>query len=358
MTSRTVTLTLLGLAAAAAVRPGAIAAPPKNPPAPQVLKSATEVVTVDTQVLQKKTGRPVDSLTRDDFEVYEDGTRQQVTYFSQDTLPLSVVLLFDLTDSVRPVLKPLANGALDSLQHLKPDDEVAVMVYAASAQLLQDFTTDRTLAVAAIRRASEMKSKEAAFFNEGVFQASAEAAKTKIPNSRRVIIWLTDNVPNFPSEEIRQRYGKSVAAGSLHTEKDAMRELFDTDTSVTALLERSALSDFSTATINDNPLFAPIRSMYPPGDVYNYADETGGQVMKASRAEVSGRLANLIGAIRTRYTLAYVPNVSRPDGRFCTIKLKLTPGVEKREGRLVIRAKRGYYRHQNESQSASLPPAL
>jgi VWFA-related protein len=358
VTSRILALLLLGLAAAATLRPYAVAALRKEPAAAQILKSATEVVTVDAQVLEKKTGRPVDSLTRDDFEVYEDGTRQQVTYFSQDTLPLSVVLLFDLTDSVRPVLKPLANGALDALQHLKPEDEVAVMVYAASAQLLQNFTTDRTLAVGAIKRASEMKSKEAAFFNEGVFQASAEAAKTKIPNSRRVIIWLTDNVPNFPSEEIRQRYGKSVAAGSLHTEKDAMRELFDTDTSVTALLERSALSDFSTATINENPLYAPARSMYPPGDVYKYADETGGQVMKASRAEVSGKLANLIGAIRTRYTLAYAPNVNRPDGHFCTIKLKLTSGLEKREGKLVIRAKRGYYRHPSASRSASLPPAL
>ena len=357
MTSRTLALILLGLAAAAAVWPGAVAAPRKGPP-PQVLKSAVEVVTVDAQVLRKKTGSPLGSLTRDDFEVYEDGTRQQVTYFSQDTLPLSVVLLFDLTDSVRPVLKPLANGALEALQHLKPEDEVAVMVYAASAQLLQDFTTDRTLAVAAIERASDMKSREAAFFNEGVFQASAEAAKTKIPNSRRVIIWLTDNVPNIPSEQMRRQYGKSVPAGSLHTQVDAMRELFDSDTSVTALLERSALSDFSTATINDNPLFAPFRSMYPPGDVYKYAGETGGQVMPASRAEVSGKLGNLISAIRTRYTLAYAPNVDRPTGRFCAIKLKLASEVEKREGKLLIRAKRGYYRHQSATETASSPPAL
>ena len=71
-----------------------------------------QLVQVDVQVFAKKTGRSVGSLSKEDFELYEDGARQQVTEISRDQLPLSVVLLFDLTDSVRPVLKPLAAGAL------------------------------------------------------------------------------------------------------------------------------------------------------------------------------------------------------------------------------------------------------
>jgi len=67
------------------------------------------------------------------------------------------VFLFALTDSVRSVLKPLAEGALEALQHLKPEDETAVMVYSASAQLFQDFTTELALTVAAIQNASGMK---------------------------------------------------------------------------------------------------------------------------------------------------------------------------------------------------------
>ena len=56
------------------------------------------------------------------------------------------------------------------------------------------------LAVAAIERASHMESEEAAFFNEGIFQAAEQLTKGKNPSSRRVIIWLTDDVPNLPSE--------------------------------------------------------------------------------------------------------------------------------------------------------------
>ena len=112
-------------------------------PDDQVIRVNVELVQVDVQVQQKKTGRPVGSLSKEDFQLYEDGVQQQIAELSRNQLPLSVVLLFDLTASVQPVLKALATGALEALRHLKPEDEVAVMVYAASAQLLQDFTTDR-----------------------------------------------------------------------------------------------------------------------------------------------------------------------------------------------------------------------
>ena len=120
------------------------------------------------------------SLSKEDFQLYEDGVQQQIAELSRNQLPLSVVLLFDLTASVQPVLKALAAGALEALQHLKPEDEVAIMVYAASAQLLQDFTTDREQAVAAIEKAGTMESSEAAFFNEAIFRRLSNWAKRKI----------------------------------------------------------------------------------------------------------------------------------------------------------------------------------
>ena len=175
-----------------------------------VFRVNVRLVQVDTQVLNKKTRHAARELKKEDFEIYEDNIRQQVSLFSQDTLPLSIVLLFDLTDSVRPVLKSLAEGALEALRHLKPEDEVTVMVYAASTQVLQGATTDRALAVAAIEKASRMESVEAAFFNEGIFQAADELTKSTNPYSRRVIIWLTDNVPNIPSEDaVPLRYRKA-----------------------------------------------------------------------------------------------------------------------------------------------------
>ena len=334
-------LLLAGLCLAAALTPQ-----PSRAQAPdeEIIRVNAELVVVDAQVLNKKTGRIVGSLGREDFQLYEDGVRQEITFFSQDKLPLSVVLLFDLTDTVRPVLKPLAQGALRALAHLKPEDEVAVMTYAASAELLQDFTTDRPAVVAAIERASAMASDEAAFFNEGVFQAAAQSAKAHNPASRQVIIWLTDNVPNVPSEHMRAKHGASVAAGDLHTERDALHELFESGSVVCGLLERSTLSKMVDFFYAKNPLFSSRRNRYPPGDVYKYAEQTGGEVLKASSAEVSDKLAELIDHIRTRYSLGYRPSVEQPVGKFCKLKLLVAPGVAKREGKVLVKARAGYIR--------------
>jgi len=312
LTNRGAILTFLGAACFAHAQPD------------PVFKVTTDIVVVDAQVVHKKTGRPIGALKREDFQLLEDGVRQNIAYFSQNELPLSIVFLFDLTESVRPVLKPLAEGALAALQHLKPEDETAVMVYSASAQLLQDFTTERALTVAAIQKASVMTSDEAAYFNEGVFQAATQADKARNPSSRRVIVWLTDNVPNVPSD-------------GVHTEADAIRRLFETGTVVSCLLERSAMSNVMTALFTKNPIFAMRRKHHPPGDVYKYAEQTGGQVMKSSKEDVATKLADLIDQIRTRYSLGYRPSVERPAGTFCQIKLTVSPDS-------IVKAKRGYYR--------------
>lgn len=66
--------------------------------------------------------------------------------------------------------------------------------------------------------------------------------------------------------------------------------------------------------------------------------------MKSSKDEVSARLARMIDEIRTRYTIAYYPSVQQPKGKFCAIKIRIAPQVEKREGKLLVRTKTGYYR--------------
>jgi VWFA-related protein len=314
---------------------------PGSAPASEAYRVNVRLVLVDALVVNRKTGQALSSLKQNDLQIYEDGVRQQITFFSQDELPLSVVLLFDLTDSVRPVLKRLAEGAVEALQHLKPQDEVAVMVYASSARVIQDFTTDRVLAAGAIDKASRMESGEAAFFNEAIFQAAGQLENSKQQNGRRVIIWLTDDVPNIPSEEIKDRYGRSLA-GPLHTEKDALRELFRTGTVVCTLLKRSDISEAEDARRDSSKIVDSM--LYPPGEVYKYARASGGLVLESSGKKLKARLAEMIDDIRLRYSLGYHPSATKPKGKFCAIKVKLAPAVKKSQKNLVVEAKQGYYR--------------
>jgi VWFA-related protein len=309
-----------------------------------VFRVNVRLVDVDVQVSGKKTRQPIRDLKQDDFEIYEDGVPQKISSISRDQLPLSIVFLFDLTDSVRPVLKSLATDALKSLQHLKPEDEVAVMVYSASARLVQDFTTDRALTVAAIEKASRMESDEAAFFNEGIFQAASLLDKRKNSSSRRVVIWLTDDIPNFPSEEIRARYGRSLGKAKLHTEAEATEELLRAGATVSTLLERSKISDeeFSLRLAKAGTTMVDTMR-YPPGSVRNYALASGGEVIETNQKHMQEHLAFLIDNLRLRYTLGYHPASSARKGKYSTIKVKLSPETRKTVGDVRIMARQGYY---------------
>src|SRR6185369_12132763 len=79
----------------------AIQLPPRAAPTPtpesslEVVKIDVDLVKIDALVLQKNTARIVGGLNKEDFLLYEDGIKQEITHFSQDQLPLSVVVAID-----------------------------------------------------------------------------------------------------------------------------------------------------------------------------------------------------------------------------------------------------------------------
>src|SRR5258705_8498561 len=114
---------------------------PAVPPA-EVIKVDVDLVTVDALVLQKKTARVVGQLKQTDFVILEDGTKQEITHFSQDSLPLSLVLLIDRGGCLDPFNAQVHRAASDAIARLKPADEVAVMTYHDTTRLLQGFKRD------------------------------------------------------------------------------------------------------------------------------------------------------------------------------------------------------------------------
>jgi VWFA-related protein len=305
-------------------------------------RTTSDLVLVDAAIVHHTSGTPGPRLQQGDLEIYEDEVRQEVKFFSRDQLPLSVVLLFDLTDTSRLVLKRLASGAKAALVHLKSDDEVAVMTYGASAGVIERFTTNRDRIVEAIERASHMKTGEPAFFNEAIYQATVELNRPNSASSRRVIVWLTDNIPNVPSDASQAEHAKSIPAGGLHTEDQAIRALHESGTTVTALLSRSTLMAPFLALIVASQGHS--RDVFPPGDARKYAEVTGGQAIKLGGKRVDQRLADLIDELRSRYTLGYRPSTEKPPGTFCKLRVELAPGAPLRPAEWTVLATTGYYR--------------
>src|ERR1044071_2677903 len=87
-------------------------------------------------IMNKKTWRFVDGLKKEDFSIYEDDVKQEITEFRQIEQPLSVILLLDVSGSMRTYFATIKDAAQEVLQPLKPVDQIAIMTFAEQAKLV------------------------------------------------------------------------------------------------------------------------------------------------------------------------------------------------------------------------------
>ncbi len=309
-------------------------------PAPaDTIRVETQLVLLDAVVEDKKSGRTLDGLSAKDFDLSEDGAPQTITYCSRDQLPLSVVLLFDMTETVHAAMKPLAQAALEVLGHLKPQDEVAVMTFSSRADLMRGFTTNRQTAAEAIRTASWMADVEGTFLDEDMYEAVEQVRQAK-PGSRRVLVWLTDGTANLENASTRASIGQHAPA-HLHSQTEALYSLLESGAVVSLLLDRTPETTraIMSAGLAGNRV----------GDFEQYARATGGPVLDTTSKDAPERLATLIDLIRARYTLGYKPTHAVAGNKFRKLGLRPSadmfrehPELHPRD--LVVLTKSGYYR--------------
>src|SRR5215510_7154174 len=105
-------------------------------------RARIDVVEVTVSVTDGS-GRLITGLTKDDFQVYEDGVEQTVTQFTDQRVPVSVGVLLDASDSMRgqPVVD--ARSAVDRFvgELLLPSDEVFVATFNHRPRLAARWTT-------------------------------------------------------------------------------------------------------------------------------------------------------------------------------------------------------------------------
>jgi hypothetical protein len=67
-------------------------------------------------------------------------------------------------------------------------------------------------------------------------------------------------------------------------------------------------------------------------------------VIEFKKKELKEKLELMIDDLRMRYSLGYHSQGQKPKGKYCVIKVKLTPEAKKAVGDVVVEAKQGYYR--------------
>lgn len=316
---------------------------PVNSPQPivttETLHVTSQLVLLDATVTNKKTGRVLTGLKPEDFALTEDGEPQSVTTLSQNTLPLSLLFLFDATDTVRPVLFPLAVGARRLLTHLHEEDEVAVATFSTHVTLLQRFTTARPPVIFALGDASGVVDKEkATFIYEDLFEATELSAAARSQDRRKVQIWLTDGSANYEDAGMIKAHGEG-APDLLHTKEQAADLLGRSGVVVSALIETSTLTQAERA--------HPEHGRF--GDIEAFAQQTGGPVEYAAQADIVNKFAALLDTLRERYTLGYRPSRPKPPGTLCKLQLTLSPAFfaqhpDLRPKDVVLRTRQSYTR--------------
>lgn len=288
----------------------------QQPANDDVVRINTDLVVLDALVIAKKTGHPVRELRRMDFELFVDDVKQEIHYFSEDQLPLSVVLLLDVSGSVVPFIEQIGYGARAALERLKPQDEVAVMAFAEGSTVVQSFTKDRQLVSEKIVEASRVNTiGRGTFFNDAIRNAVSVMEKAANPVSRRVILVVSDNI-----------------ASEHGSDKHLVVDLLEAGIVVYGLIVRGGIGKVI------NILTAG--AMHGLDD---YSEATGGELIGAKKAEIDDKLEKLIGHLRARYSMGFKPPETTYDGKFHRIKLKILPATIKQKGKVAVRTSSGYY---------------
>lgn len=116
----------------------------------QPIKLESTLVDVDA-VVSDRSGRFIPRLTKNDFEVYEDGVKQQIATFSDTEVPFNVALLLDVSPSVSNSVRDIQEAAEAFVDELRPEDRVMVVSFDEHVHFLTDFTNDRRELTYAIR---------------------------------------------------------------------------------------------------------------------------------------------------------------------------------------------------------------
>lgn len=282
-------------------------------------------------------GRPITTLGRSDFTVYENGVKQDVSRFETTSAPFSVVLLLDMSGSTKSFRQNIQLSATRFLDALGPEDRVAVIEFYSKINLLNDFTTDKSIAARSISVANGVGNTN---LYKGLLFALDKLAGEK--SRRKAIVVLTDGV------DTDARDGDRKALSSVPDTQVPAAIKPETNALLNQILNRS---DAQGVTIYPLalPTGDPARLADPtPLQVAMYkaararlkivAERTGGTLHAINRLEDMGLLyARVAADLRTLYTIEYQPANDKRDGKWREIR------VEASNPDLIARTRQGYY---------------
>lgn len=269
----------------------------------------TDLVTL-TLTVTDLYGRLVSGLKKEAFTVWDEKEEQEITFFSDADAPVSIGILFDVSDSMSGEKIGKARNALERFINTShPSDEYFLIAFNSRAQLLLDRTRDGE---AVLRKLTLVEPKN----NTALYDACYLGVErvTRGTRQKKALLIISDGQDNSS----RYNFGE---VKRLMKESDvvvyAVGILDGRDSSSMTGMQGQAYLDQLTSITGG-------KSFYPQTDV--------------ELDEIFERIAL---ELRHQYSIGYTPKGFVPDGEWHKIKVKVKPprGLP----RLTVRSREGYY---------------
>ncbi len=263
-------------------------------------------------------GDTLKGLTKDDFVVTDQGKPQQIAYFGKEKDPLDLLLLLDISGSMREHIEQMSHTARQALGVLAPGDRVAIMTFGVRTNLHFDWFDNHAEVARQLRTAPDDQEKVGygTAINQAIINATRYMSSDDSPGRHSILI-VTDNL------------GVNYQANDELT----IGYLLKADAVLNAIVVGRGIRP-GPPKPGDNPDFTP-------ADVIKLADATGGEAVKAERA--AQFFPEMVARIRDRYALAYQLPADAQPGQFRQLSIMLSPEARKLHPKAEVRARSGYY---------------
>ena len=290
-------------------------------PAPPSI--SVEVPMVLAHVSLMRRDRPLEQVLRTDLQLLVDQQPYPITAFGREEWPLSLLLAVDVSGSVTQILPLLQKAAKETLSALRLQDRLALLAFSHQSRLTVPFTPDREPILEELGR---LEASGGTALNDALYHA-ASALSAESAGRRRVILFLSDNRA-MPANQYR--------------EEEALSKAQEEGTIILGIHLQTERDDPLKRILGSLPDSPRVReAMRHAGDLYRFARETGGEVVRLKRNEEIGTaFRRMTQRISSQYYLAIQPAALTPTQTLHTITVKLSPEGAKRWGSIEISHRR------------------
>jgi VWFA-related protein len=159
---------------------------------PVVFRSDVSLVRVEAQVVDRS-NRTITGLGPQDFILRENGAVQQIQSVDSENLPIDLLLLLDVSASMRPHIQRISNAAHDALRQMRADDRIAIMVFDRSTRVRMGFGSSQDGERELQQLLYDETFRGGTDITLGMYDAADFVRREARPQARKAIVIVTDD---------------------------------------------------------------------------------------------------------------------------------------------------------------------